>query len=346
MRTEEGRALPWFLSQLLPSELKGHVIALAQTLVDNPPDVLHAWLDDPNLIAAAAGVLAGVPHIILSTRNVNPTHFPRFHLPYFHHWYQTFARSSRVHFIANSHAGAASYAEWIGVPVERFHVVFNGICLDHFPKPTTEARRKARASFGLDETAPVVCGVFRLADEKQPFLFLDIIRRVKERLPWLKVLLSGEGDLATSVEAEIRATGLRDCVWLLGRRTDVANVYLASDVCLLTSAQEGCPNVALESQHLETPMVATQAGGTADAVLHGVTGFLAGVNDAPALAAHVLRMLTDETMRARMGAAGPGFVASRFGLERMVEQSQAVYEVAINGGRGERVLPAPLQSAA
>src|SRR5262249_18153826 len=235
-------------------------------------------------------LIADLPCIILSTRNSNPTNFPRLNLPYLQTWYRLAAQSRRVHWIANSRCGAASYADWIGIPVERFHLVFNGIDLTILPRPTAEARRDARSALGLKEVDLVVSGVFRLAEEKQPDLFLDVIQRVRPRVPQLRVLLAGNGDLEKHVAQRIADEGLAHCVRMLGRRSDVATILLASDVNLLTSKLEGTPNIALETQYLGTPIAATAGGGTVDAVLDGGTGFLTGVGDVEALADRVTQV--------------------------------------------------------
>jgi glycosyltransferase involved in cell wall biosynthesis len=318
-------AVPWQLLRSVPHEIQDGVVNLVYELLAHPPDILHGWLDQPNVIAGIAGLLAGVPHIVLSTRNSNPTNFPRFCEHFFQTWYQFVTRSKRVHLIANSHSGAASYAEWIGLPVERFHVVFNGVCFDHFPEPSAERRRQARKLFGLVDQDRVVCGAFRLAAEKQPELFLEVVRRVRERVPRLRVLLAGDGDLEKRVQEVIREAGMESYLQLLGRRADVGSVFLASDATLLTSTLEGCPNVVLESQYLGVPVVATNGGGTGDAILHGITGFLTGVSDAAGLADSLTRILLDESLQQRLSAAGPSFVQRRFALEQMVDQTMAVY---------------------
>jgi glycosyltransferase involved in cell wall biosynthesis/SAM-dependent methyltransferase len=316
---------PWHLFRSVPDDLRTAVLNLVAELAADPPDVLHCWLDQPNVIGAMAGILAGVPRIVLSTRNSNPTNFPRLDAPYFRPWYRTVVESRRVHLIANSHSGAASYADWLGIPAERFHVVFNGVLLNKLRTPSPEARRSARESFGLDAAHRVVGGAFRLAAEKQPELFLDVVRQVHARVPNLRVLLAGSGDQADRVAEIVRSNNMAGYVQLLGRRSDPDNVLLASDVSLLTSTLEGCPNIALESQYLGVPLVATAGGGTVDAVAHGETGFLAGTDDSAALADHVTRLLTDDALRARMSAAGPGFITGRFDLNKMVDETIAAY---------------------
>jgi glycosyltransferase involved in cell wall biosynthesis len=322
--------LPWHLLRATPPALRQLLINLTAALAADPPDLLHCWLDQPNVMGAIAGLMAGVPCIILSTRNSNPTNFQRLNVPYLLPWYRIAATSNRVHFIANSHSGAASYAEWIGISTQRFHVVFNGIDLSHFPESTPDARLQARAALGIAETDLVVSGVFRLAEEKQPDVFLDVVRQVRERIPNLCVLLAGAGDLEEHVARRVRQQNMGEYVQLLGRRSDVATILLASDANLLTSKLEGTPNIALETQYLGTPIVATAGGGTVDAISHDFTGFLTDVGDVDKLAEYLVRVLTDRDLCRRLAQAGPKFVRDRFGLDGMIDKTVAVYEQALS----------------
>ncbi|HMC66014.1 MAG TPA: glycosyltransferase [Gemmataceae bacterium] len=334
-----ARGVNWDLVSQVPLEIRPPVIRLIADLIQDRPDVLHCWLDQPNIIGAIAGFVAGVPGILLSVRNSNPTNFPRLNEPYLHAWYQLLARSRRVHFLSNSHSGAASYASWIGVPQERFHVIFNGLCLDHFPEPTAANREAARREFGLSAADKVVCGIFRLAEEKQPELFLEVVRRVAAQVKGLRVLMAGTGPLEGRVRKLIRRQRMGRYVRLLGRWQDVGQVHLAGDVLLLTSTLEGCPNVVLEAEHFGLPVVATAGGGTCDAVVHGHTGYLAGVRDANALTRYLARLLTNAELRHRLSTNAQIFAGETFGLDQMVELTRSVYAQMLNPtGRPQRVM--------
>jgi hypothetical protein len=197
IRQAELRALPRksrrvfvdALFRTLPHEIREFVGSLYAELCVERPDILHCWLDQPNIIGAIAGLLAGVPRIVIGFRNSNPTHFPRFHRPYMLPWYRLLAKSRRVEFISNSHSGVTSYASWIGFAKARVHVVANGICPDHFPVPTEEKRQTARRFFGLSPEHKVVCGIFRLDEQKQPDLFLEVVRRTAARVEGSKFSL-------------------------------------------------------------------------------------------------------------------------------------------------------------
>jgi glycosyltransferase involved in cell wall biosynthesis len=323
----------WDLLAATPPGIRPFITRLALELAgaSPPADILHCWLDHPNIMGALAGFVAGVPRILLSTRNSNPTNFPRLYAPYMDTWYRLLAHSRRVHWIANSHSGAASYAAYVGKPVEDFHVVLNGVFSGHFRQNSEDARAQARRTLGMPRHAPIIAVINRLSEEKQPDLMLKVVTMVRSDIPDLRVLLAGAGPLEGEVRRIIRKRRLEGCVCLLGRVSDVDAVLSASDLLLLTSTLEGCPNVALEAQHLGIPVVATRGGGTIDAVVHGKTGFLCGVHDPVDLALAVRRLLSDHEMRDRFGRCGQAFVDECFSINRMIDLTISVYRLALAG---------------
>jgi len=320
--------IPWHLVRAVPAHLRDHVFALAAELATAKPDVLHGWLDQTSIVAGVAGLLTGVRSIVLGLRSLNPSHVAHLDAPFLRPWYGILARSSRISFVANSRAAAASYADWIGISRERVAVIPNGLNFSHFPQPSPAAREHARRELDLHAADRVVSGILRFSEEKQPELFLEVVRRARAGVSNLRVLLVGTGPLKERVDHVVRSEGMSDYVRLLGRRSDIGTILLASDANLLSSRLEGCPNVTLEAQHLGVPVVATAVGGTPEAVVHGQTGLLAAVNDADGLARHLIEILTNDALRARLGSAGPGHVAARFGLERMVDETIALYRQA------------------
>ncbi|HEX6812024.1 MAG TPA: glycosyltransferase [Planctomycetota bacterium] len=312
----------------LPDLFAAEAWRIATHVASFAPDVLHCALDKPNVLGAIAGACVGVPRIVLSMRNVNPTHMPHLLQPWYRPWYQRAAQVPGLVLSANSHAGAADYAQWLGLPAERFHVVHNGLDVAALREPSGAEVAALRRQLGIGGAAPVLLGVFRLSPEKQPCLWLDAVARLRARFPDLIALHAGQGFLADEMAAQIEARGLQHTVRLLGRRSDLPVLMRASDLLLLTSSVEGVPNVALEAQWFGRPVVCTLAGGSAEAVQHGVTGAVVARHDAADLAAACAPLLADPALRARMGEAARRFVAARFGLDAMVERSLALYAVS------------------
>jgi glycosyltransferase involved in cell wall biosynthesis len=101
--------------------------------------------------------------------------------------------------------------------------------------------------------------------------------------------------------------------------------YGMFDAFLLSSENEGTPVVAIEALASECPVVATDAGGTATVVRHGVSGFLAPVGDTRALAAHLHTLASQPDLARSLGLAGSHDVAQRFALETMTDTVDALY---------------------
>jgi glycosyltransferase involved in cell wall biosynthesis len=308
----------------LPPVIRAHVAAMAGELLRLKPDCVHAWLDHQNIWSGVAALVIGVPHIVLSTRNVNPTHFPYLSQPWFEEWYRLLLRSPRVTMINNSRPGADDYAAWLGYPREKIRVVLNGVDPSWIRRPdaaTVEALRREL----LGDRTLLVGGVFRLSDEKQPFVWLEVARRIAAERADVVFFHAGEGPLDEAFReagADLIASGrLR----VLGRRGDVPALLSASDALLHTARFEGTPNVLLEGAHLGCPIVGTRAGGAIDVVADGETGFLCDPADTEGLIDRLRRVLGDSALRRRLSEGGPHLIAERFSLEQMIEGTLSAY---------------------
>jgi len=318
------------LLQNLPPAYRAWCADLAGEILRLRPDVVHAWLDQANIFAGIASLANGVPSVVLSTRNVNPTHFPGLgEAPYFLPWYRRLSRSPRVRWIANSRIGADGYASWIGMDAARFHVIQNGVDPEATRRPSEERLEELRRSLA-PPGARFIAGVFRIAEEKQPLVFANAARRIVEATSDVHVLVLGVGPLESELRAAIR--GHEDRIHLLGRRGDVTAVLSISELLLHASRQEGSPNAILEAQAIGCPVVATRSGGTCEVVEEGVTALLADVGDAESLASASLRILGDPILRQSLGAKGRDRVSRHHSVEELLRRTVAVYREG-SGGR-------------
>ena len=206
----------------------------------------------------------------------------------------------------------------IGRP-EQYHVVPLGFDLDRLTAIGDVDRRAARASLGIPVDAPVVATAGRLTAIKRYDLFLDTARLVAERHPDAVFLAAGDGEL------QARANGIADRVRFIGWRRDLETLYAASDVFLLTSRNEGTPVALIESLAAAVPGVSTDVGGVRDVIDSDRVGLLAPFGDPRALADQVDALLADVDRRRRMGEAGRQAVASRYGLDRLLDDVERLY---------------------
>jgi glycosyltransferase involved in cell wall biosynthesis len=192
------------------------------------------------------------------------------------------------------------------------------------------ARADARASLNIPAGATVVTTVGRLTAIKQHRLFLEAAERIGETHPAAIFLIAGDGELRGELEAAAAALGIAEHVRFLGWRRDLATVYGATDVFLLTSRNEGTPVALIESLAAGVPGVSTDVGGIRDVIDSDQVGLLAPFGDAALLAEHVSALLADPDRRRRMGDRGRLAVTARYTLDRLVDDVERLYLELLN----------------
>jgi glycosyltransferase involved in cell wall biosynthesis len=145
--------------------------------------------------------------------------------------------------------------------------------------------------------------------------------------------LIGDGPLLEQTKRLAAELGLAGRVRFLGQRTDVDRLLAAAQVSLLASNWEGFPLSILEAMRAGLPVIASSVGGVAESVSDGETGYLVPRGDVDALRENIRRLLTDRTLRVRLGASGRLRFQRHFTLARSVEKTLAVYRdvLAANG---------------
>jgi glycosyltransferase involved in cell wall biosynthesis len=302
------------------------IIDLYREFIDIKPAVVHAWLDWSNVRAGLAAVLAGVPKIILSGRNLNPSNF-FFDAPYYLPAYQALAECPRVTLINNSEAGAEDYAQWMGVARERVSVVRNGVDFDELARPSPQAVAALRIALGAAPGVPLVGGLFRFSPEKRPELWIETAALISAAHEDSRFALFGTGPLRNDMIVLARELGLGNRLTIRDVTREPLVALAAFDACLLTSSAEGTSNVALEAQWLGTPVIATAGGGTRESLDLGASGWLVDQPDANALAQVVLQVLADQKLKAVAAVRGPAFIKARFGMDRMLRETLDLYGI-------------------
>jgi glycosyltransferase involved in cell wall biosynthesis len=148
--------------------------------------------------------------------------------------------------------------------------------------------------------------VGRLAPNKGLFQILDAVALVRERHPSVSLAILGEGPLRARLKAHVARLGLaHNVTWIghLPRQTDVAALYHHSRMLVCASTAEGGPRVTVEAMACGVPVISTPVGVMAELLTDGQNGLVYRWQT-DALAAHILRLLEDEDLRQRLGAAG------------------------------------------
>lgn len=205
----------------------------------------------------------------------------------------------------------------------RMHVV-------HTVPPTVampdEARVvETRRRLGIPD-GPLVLYAGKLSPGKGIPVLLDAVDHLRATVPEVVVVLAGKGGDALTSAPGVRVLGSVP-------QSDLFALYRAADVIVVPSIwPEPLSRVLLEAMALGRPVVATDSGGSPEAVEHGVTGTIVPRGDAKALADAIATLVNDPALRARMGAAATRRASTVFGEDRAVAALVSVYRTV-----GERV---------
>lgn len=290
----------------------------------HPTDVVHTHGSKAGVLGRLAASKAGVPIIVHTVHGWG--HHDRQNAGVRGFYIAAERRAARVTdrliVVADSDR-ERGLADGIGTQ-QQYQTVRPGIDIPRFRDVATDPQ-SAKAALGLPPGSLVVGTVSRLAAQKAPGDFVRMAAIVHAARPDVHFVFIGGGPLHASTADAAREAGLADVVHLLGYRDDVPELLRALDVFVLPSLWEGLPAVFAQAMCAALPIVATRAGGAAEAIEEGKTGFLTPPGDPAALAARVLTLLEDPALRRDMGMRGLSGVDPLFSEARMTGQIEALY---------------------
>jgi glycosyltransferase involved in cell wall biosynthesis len=234
--------------------------------------------------------------------------------------------------VANSVAAARDSAEDEGLPAGRVLVIHNGVRIPPDPSPRGAGHPLLPAGKRI-----ILC-VANLIHYKGHLDLLAAAAAALPAFPDAALVLVGEGPMRGAIEEAVTSHGLAGRVQLLGQREDIPALLAAAYCLVLASHEESFSNALLEAMAHALPIVATAVGGNAEIVADGVTGLLVPPRDPAALAKALASLLADPGAACRMGHMGRARVASHFSLERMLGETEALYDRLL-GRRPARAAP-------
>ena len=263
-------------------------------------------------------------------------------------WLRRAYRPFVNHYVPLSGDLARYLAEKVQVPDERITQVCNGVDVARF-RPAGGAdfadggAGVGKPIAGCPFTAPrhwLVGTVGRMQTVKdQATLARAFVRALSLRPDLrlrLRLVMVGAGPLRAEALAILEAGGVADLAWLPGERGDVAEILRGLQCFVLPSLAEGISNTILEAMASGLPVIATNVGGNAELVTHGLTGEIVPAADPVALASSLLRLAAAPEAAAAMGRAGRSAVETRFSLQAMVAAYQTLYTQQLRAAQANR----------
>jgi glycosyltransferase involved in cell wall biosynthesis len=225
---------------------------------------------------------------------------------------------------AVSRTAANEVCDILDMNRSRFDVVTNGVDVDRFT-PCDDPQR-AKHTLGLPTDRPVILCVGNLKPIKGHETLLAAVDRLAALGRSFSLVCVGRDYCDGMLHRQAAAISGQVQVRFVGPQDDVVPWLSAADVYVQTSTWEGMSNSLLEAMACGLPIVATSAGGTTDALDHGVTGLLVPASDAASLADALDLLIADPQLGIRLGAAAREHACTHFSLSASHARLAAQYE--------------------
>jgi len=211
----------------------------------------------------------------------------------------------------------------MGVPLERMTVVPVGVDPDTFrPYPDVKAVKgrimvTSSSDVPMKGLVPLLEAVAKLRTERD-----------------IELVVIGKPQAGGRADKTLERLGLRDIVTTVSGVSDeeLARLYGEAEVAVVPSLYEGFSLPAIEAMSCGVAVVATTGGALPEVVgTDGETGLLVTPDDPEALMMAIRRLLDDEDLRRRLGAAGRDRVINRFTWQVTAKGTAACYDAVLKG---------------
>ncbi len=286
-------------------------------------DVVHFYLPENYALGAPIALLSLSRRLVMSRRSLNG-YQKKFHI---------LGRIERllhrcgIPALGNSRRVVSQLHEE-GVPKERLGLIYNGVDLN-----PSHSQQPFRRELGIEEKSLVLSIVANLIPYKGHVDLLEALNLVEGDLPtgWRLLVIGRDDGIGKQLQQMVARMGLADNILFLGACDDVASLFAASDIGILASHEEGFSNALIEGMASGLPMIATDVGGNAEAVLHDFNGLIVPPKDPTALASAIRRLAMDKEERISMGAAGRSRAQELFSADRCIGQYENFYRAYLDG---------------
>ncbi len=302
------------------------------------PDLVHVnqqnLEDGLDVVASAVSVLPG--RVLGTVHNAQPIRAIVTHGRQIRDWWANrFHGWTSYHRIFVSHASRRCFEQTVPGYAGWNHVVWNGIS-DSRPEEDPEARQRARAMFGLDDSVRVVGFAGRLTCQKNVGLALSVFSRVSSKISdKIVFLVAGDGEERLELQKMAQGFGIEGQVRWLGylRDGELEMFYRSLDLMVLPSRWEGFPLALIEAQSYGIPVLASAVDGSVEALDFGRSGFLLPPDDEDAWAGALEKFLSDPAVCREYGARGQAFARRALTSAVMARNTNAVYEKVLSDAR-------------
>jgi len=284
-------------------------------------DIIHAHQYTPFFYSALAKNISKRPRIIFTEHGRTYPDVRRPKRVFFNPLLSRFASE----IVSISEATKKAMVDFDNLPNQRIRVIYNGMELkDIFPE-----RHEKLRELGVNENDFILVTAARLDPIKNHLMMIRAFEKVYAEEKSCKLLIAGDGPEYEKLIREIEKRGMTDHVRLLGYRNDVADIFSAADIFLLSSLTEGTSMTLLEAMNAGLPAIVTNVGGNPEVLKDGETGLLVESDDDGAMAERIMFLHNNRSKARSLGDKAKERARTLFSFKNMMDQYEELYKKCV-----------------
>jgi glycosyltransferase involved in cell wall biosynthesis len=296
------------------------------------PALVHATLVGPALMTRLAAAGTGVPVL---TSLVGTTYTPpaplsrkgsrRTIIRAVDSWT---ARHLNAAFHAISHAVAADAASNLAVDERAITVIPRGRTRTRLGWPSRDRALRARAALGIPDDAELLTSIGRQEERKGHITLVEAWPEIVGARPRAHLVIAGRpGGASSAIERALEQLPRADRqrVQFVGHAEAIGDLLSAADVFVFPSVHEGLGGAMLEALAMSMPIVASDLAAFREFLVPDENAILVPPGCATAFAAAVVKLLSDDSLRTRMGAANVAVFEQRFQMDTVARETEHLY---------------------
>lgn len=209
----------------------------------------------------------------------------------------------------------------LGINPNRLKTIHNGM-----PNITLPVA----ADMGTDDEVKIVM-IARFGQQKDHATLIKAFQGVSGA----RLIFVGDGPSLGEMKSLAEDLGLSQKVDFLGFRKDIPQILAQAQVFALISHWEGFPRTIIEAMRAGLPVVASDVGGAAEAIVEGISGFAVPRSDVETLRDRLCRLVTNAQLRAQMGQAARQLYEEAYTFDRMFAETYQTYEAILQRSKSK-----------
>jgi len=172
----------------------------------------------------------------------------------------------------------------------------------------------------------IIGSVGRLEPQKNYDLLLDVFAELNKINKNIFLVIAGDGSLKTHLESRVIQLNIEGNCRLLGHQADISLIHHTLDIYIQSSDYEGTANSVLEAMALETPLIATDVGGTSELIKDNIDGIIIPPRDRNALRNAINQVLENREASAIMANSARKRVETELSFANRMAKLERIYD--------------------